>query len=510
MPATETQSEAAKFTKGVDSPPELQTRAARDHSLVRSVGWNVVGDWGSQLFTWASFLIVTRLLTPADFGIASMAFVLLPMFQFLAGCGIPRTIVLLRDLTDDQLAQLNTVAFLLGMIVFGFAALLAKPLALLLRTPKAAPALIVLSMSLLVAGTQAISVGLLGRDLRFKTLSLFGALMSLVSAALALLFTWLGLGYWALILGNLLGATFQAVLCIRTRPHRYAWPRFQELREPLRFGSHLMASSIITTASLNLDDLVAGRQLGPSALGIYGIAWSLANVPLEKVTTMVTTVVPGYLAVVRSDLSEVRRYLRNLTEGMALLTFPACVGLALVAQEFVAVALGSKWHDAIAPLQILASYAAFRSIVALLSKVLTAMGKPRFVMWNDLATLLLMGFAFFVGSRWRVAGIAWAWVVAYPIVVIPLYRKTFKTIGMTVSEYLGCVRPALEATAVMTLAVLAVHEFVSTTPPLVRLCAEVVTGVIAYGAILFFRHKQRTGRFLQLAKSLRRTRSAEA
>jgi PST family polysaccharide transporter len=326
--------------------------------------------------------------------------------------------------------------------------------------------------------------------------------MSLTSAALTLLFAWLGFGYWALILGNLLAATFQAGLFIRTRPHRYAWPRLKELRVPLRFGSHLMASSIITTASLNLDDLVAGRQLGPSALGIYGIAWSLANVPLEKVTTMVTTVIPGYLAVVRSDLSEVRRYLRHLTEGMALLTFPACVGLALVAQEFVAVALGSKWHEAVAPLQILASYAAFRSIVALLSKVLTAMGNPRFVMWNDLATLLLMGFAFVVGSHWGVAGIAWAWVVAYPIVVIPLYHKTFKSVEMTLSEYVGAIRPALEATVIMTLAVLAVRRLVSATPPLARLCVEVLTGAIAYGAVLFFRHRERAGRFLQLAKAL--------
>jgi teichuronic acid exporter len=507
---TDTRIEASSIRDELDPPSELRTRTARDRSLIQSIGWNVVGDWGSQLFTWTSFIVVTRLLTPADFGIASMAFVLLPVFQYLAGFGIPRTIVLLRDLTDEQLAQLNTVALLLGCSYFAVAATLARPLALLLRTPKMASALIVLSVSLLVAGTQAISVGLLGRDLRFKTLSLFGASTSLVSAVLALLLAWWGLGYWALILGNLLAGMFQAVLFIRTKPHRYAFPRLDTLRQPLRFGSHLMVSSIITTASLNLDDLIAGRQLGPSALGIYGIAWSLANVPLEKVTTMVTTVVPGYLAVIRSDLSEVRRYLRNLTEGMALLTFPACVGLALVAEEFVAVALGSKWHGAVAPLRILASYAAFRSIVALLSKVLVAMGDSRFVMWNDLATLLVMGSAFFVGSRRGVAGIAWAWVVAYPIVVIPLYRKTFKTIEMRLSEYLSSIRPAIEGTAAMTLAVLAIHQFFLATGPLSRLCAEVVIGFLSYGAILLSRHRERTGRFLQLAKILRRTQEAEA
>jgi hypothetical protein len=101
-------------------------------------------------------------------------------------------------------------------------------------------------------------------------------------------------------------------------------------------------------------------------------------------------------------------------------------------------------------------------------------------------------------------------VVAYPIVVIPLYRKTFKTIEMTPSEYLGSIRPAVEATAAMTLAVLTVHQIFSSAGPLVRLCVEVLSGAITYGAILFFRHRERTGRFLRLARTLRRTQSEGA
>src|SRR5262249_43065788 len=199
-----------------------------------------------------AFLIVTRLLTPADFGIASMALVVLPVLQYLAGFGIPRTIVVLRNLTDDQIAQLNTIAFVQGVLFFGLAAVLAKPLAIVFRMPQLAPALIVISMSLMVAGTQAISVGLLGRDLRFKTLSLYGAIPALLSALLTLLFACLGWGYWSLILGNLLAVAFQSVLLIRTRPHRYAIPRLSSVREPLQFGGHLMVSSIILTFSHNL------------------------------------------------------------------------------------------------------------------------------------------------------------------------------------------------------------------------------------------------------------------
>jgi teichuronic acid exporter len=504
LATTETPVSVPRAASPLKSVSGLPQGAAMDQSLIRSVAWNVAGDWGSQLFTWAAFLIVTRLLTPADFGIASMAFVVLPVLQYLAGFGIPRTIVALRHLTDDQIAQLNTLALLQGVAFFGIAAVLARPLALLLRMPQLAPVLIVVSASLMVAGTQAISVGLLGRELRFKTLSLYGAITALLSALLTLLFAWLGWGYWSLILGSLVAGAFQSVLLIRTRPYRYAIPRFSSVREPLRFGGHLMVSSIILTCAHNLDDLIAGRQLGPSALGIYGLAWTLANVPLEKVTTMVTTVIPSYLAAVQNDLAAVRRYLRNLTEGLALLTFPACVGLALVAREFVPIVLGNKWHDTIAPLQVLAAYAAFRSIVALLPKVLTAMGNPQFVMWNDLATLIGMGSAFYVGSRWGVAGIAWAWVFAYPLVVIPLYRQTLATIEMKAGEYLECVRPALEGTLVMIVAVIAIRILLGPAPLLVRLVMEVGTGAATYSGILFLRHRERIARFGQLVRIFRR------
>ena len=144
-----------------------------------------------------------------------------------------------------------------------------------------------------------------------------------------------------------------------------------------------------------------------------------------------------------------RRYVRTLTEGISLATFPATVGLGLVARELVPVALGKRWEGVIAPLEVLSVYVAVRSIIPVLSRVMTAVGNARFVMWNDLAALCFLPIAFFVGSHWGVAGIAWGWVVGYPFVAIPLCLKTFKTIGMTFREYFQSLRPALDGTVLM-------------------------------------------------------------
>jgi teichuronic acid exporter len=476
-----------------------------DRSLLTSVAWNATGDWVSQIFSWLSFLIVIRLLNPADFGVVNMALVLLPFLQYIATFGIGRAIVTLRNLTDEQLAQLNTVGLLLGITGFALAAILAKPFALFFKTPALAPVVIVVCIALIPNGMQVVSSGLLARDMRFRTLSLLNGVTAVVSAAFTLLLAWLGWKYWALVLGNLLATFFRSAFILRSRPQKYAVPHMASIREPVQFGGHVIVSLIALNCYQRLDNLTAGRVLGPAALGLYGMAWTLANVPLEKVTSLVTTVIPSYLAQLQEDRAALRRYLRNLTEGLSLATFPATVGLGLVARDLIPLTLGRKWIGVIPSLEVLSIYAAFRSIVALLPKLLTAVGNPRFVMWNDLAALVILPASFYVGSRWGIVGIAWGWVVAYPIIALPLYRKTFLTIGMRTSEYIRALRPALDSTIVMTTAVLLVKYLIPAREPLpFRLALEITAGIICYGGTLLLGYPRRVAAFVNTARSFRR------
>jgi len=484
--------------------PAVSASRKMDHSLLRSVAWNAFSDWTSQILTWISFLFVLRLLAPADFGIVGMTVVLLPL-AYTSTFGIGRAVVSMPDLTKDQLAQLNTVGLMLGIGSYAIAAAIAKPAAWFFHTPKLVPVILVSSLGMLMTGAQLVSNGLMMKHLRFPALCLFNAITAVITAAITLVLAWMGWGYWALIIGGLVGGTLRNGLVLWTERPTYAIPRWRSIREPLRFGRHIVVSLLALDTYQSLDNFIAGRTLGAAALGLYGMAWTLAHVPLEKVASMVTTVISSYLVAVRDDLGAMRRYLRNLTESIALLTFPGCVGLGLVAREFVPVILGKKWEGAIGALSILSIYTAFRSIVALLPKVLVAMGNPKFVMWNDLAALVVLGAGFYIGSHWGITGIAWGWVVAYPWVVLPLYRKTFLTIGMGLREYMRSLRPALEGTIVMVVCVeCTVYALSGYRSLILRLALEVAVGVVGYTGILWLRHKERMLTFIEMAKSFRR------
>ena len=475
-----------------------------DRSLATSLAWRAAADWSSQIFSWISLFIVVRLLSPADFGIVGMAVILLPYLKYVGEFGIPRAIVTIRDLTGEQIRQLNTIAVLLGVALFGVAVLLSKPIALFFRTPQLAPVVVVSCLMLIPFGVRAVAEGVLAREMKFTELSWIEAIATIATALTTLSMAGFGFGYWALVIGNLAGLCVRCVLLVRARPHGFALPRIASVRESLRFGWHVLVSTVALNSYQRLDNLTAGRVLGQAALGLYAMAWNLANVPLEKIASLVTYVVPSYLAAVQSDLAAVRRYTRTVTEALALATFPATIGLGLVARELVPLALGHKWEPVIAPLEILSAYAAFRSIPAFLAKVLTAIGDARYVMWNDLAALGLMPIAFFVGSHWGIAGIAWGWVAVYPLVAIPLYCKTVGAIRMKTREYLQALRPALSGTVVMVIAVGTVkYVLAGTHSLLVRLLLEIVTGIISYSATVLLLHADRAVLYIRMAKSMR-------
>jgi O-antigen/teichoic acid export membrane protein len=357
-------------------------------------------------------------------------------------------------------------------------------------------------LALIPDGLRAVSEGLLSKEMRFGLLSWFEAMRAIVAALVTLALAYVHLGYWSLVFGNLLGTMVRAALIVAWRPCRFAMPRFESLREALSFGRRLAVSGVAQNSYQRLDNLTAGRVLGQTALGYYGLAWTLANVPVEKVATLATVVVPSYFAAVQNDHAALRRYLRTLSEAIALLTFPATIGISLVAPELVPVVLGRKWDNMIAPLQVLCLYAGFRSVVALLPNVLTAVGNPRYVMWNELAALAILPIAFYIGSRWGTAGIAWGWVLAYPVVAIPLYRKTFQAIEMRLDDYLRALRPAIDGVLVMSLAVLAVKRAARSLPLLPLLALEIAAGALAYSAVLVVLHRPRVMAFTGFLKGL--------
>ena len=455
------------------------------------MAWTAAVKWLTQVFTWSTTVIVARFLLPSDYGLVGMAAIYINLFTLFSEFGIGTAIVTLQDLSDDQVSQLNTLSLFLGLLGFLISAAAAVPLGVFFSAPKLPLVVIVLSMGFVVSGIRTVPYSLLQKELRFKLLAVIEGTQGVVQAAVTLILVFLGFGYWALVLGILSFSFTPTGLVLIWRRHSFAFPRFSSIRKAMHYSRHILVGRLAWASFNDSDFIVAGRVLGQAPLGIYNLAWTLAHTPLEKLTTLVNRVTPSLFARIQTDPTELRRYLRNITGGMALIIFPVTIGMALVAPEFIPLILGPKWSGVVLPLEVLALHALVRSNVILLTPLLNAVGEERLVMWNSVVAMIVLPISFYIGSRWGTVGIAAGWVFVYPVTQLPLFSRVFRRINLPRSEYLATMWPALSGCALMALSITGLKSLFNPRWPLyARLSSEIIVGIVAYGIAVLLMHRK--------------------
>jgi PST family polysaccharide transporter len=484
--------------------PDLPLEKAKpaDHAIVRAFAWTGAGRWATQLLTWVTTIVVARILAPSDYGLIGMATIYLGLVALISEFGLGQAVITMREMTGRQIAQINSLSIASGALLFAASCFAAGPLGSFFHSPKLPQVVTVMSLSFLISGMQVVPDALLQGDLRFKLLASFDTARALVQALTTVMLALLGFGYWSLALGPLSASLVAAALALMARPHSLAWPRWEEIKYALKFSGDVLGSRVAWYTYSNSDFLVAGRVLGQAPLGAYTLAWTIASTPVEKITNVITRVTPAFFSAVQDDKPYLRRYLLGITDGLSLLTFPASLGMALVADQFVLVVLGPKWAPAIMPLRLLAVYAALRSITTIFPNILFAVRHSRFVMWNTIVAAVVFPSAFYYSSRWGTTGIGWTWVLLYPLIAAPMMWRTFAATEMPLGTYLRSVLPALRASLVMVAAVLGMRAAIPAAWPLaVQFAASLLAGALSYSAMVLIFERKRLRELWRLMRS---------
>ena len=449
--------------------------------------------WAIQLVSWASTVIIARLLTPSDYGLMGMAAVYLGLVALVNEFGLTAAILRGRNLDDSQIAQIGGFGIALGAVFCLASVGAAIPIARFYGEPAVRVIVTVLSLNFIFSSASVLPRSLLARELDFRRLAWIDGATNIVQMTCTIVLAFLGFRYMALVLGSLVGRVAGAVLANIARPHRVAIPRqIRSISESMLVGWHVVVGRISWYTYQNADFAIVGRVLGKVALGAYTIGWEIATLPVERVSALVGQVTPGVFSTVQADRPALRRYYLAVVEGLAFITFPGAVGISLTAPLLVPVLLGDKWAAAVLPLQLLAFYAGLRSIDTVTPQVLIYTGHSRQSMWYTVLAAIVLPLLFLFGARWGAAGVAFVWIVAYPLVVSPIYRLVFRILDLSPRAYLRALWPAASGTALMTMAVLAAMYWLPDGLDMrVKLVSEVTLGAATYAIAMLAFHRER-------------------
>ncbi len=345
-------------------------------SAARGVIWTTLASLANRLSGMLLFLILARLLLPAEFGILAAAQVFVALARALADAGLARTLVQRSQLRaahlDSALLVTGALGALLSVAMFVSAPLIAR----IYELPDLKPVLMALAVMPVVAGLISVPESILRRQLRFRSVAARTVVAAVLSDIIGIVLALLGAGVWALVAQTISSAVIAAVVLwssVRWRPGA-AWER-AAIAELLGFGSHVLGISLLGFLNRRAGELIIGITLGPVALGFFSVGMRILTLSLDiLVANFGKVAVPVFSRVADDGQRLARAYLR-VTEVTTLVAFPGFTVMALFGNQLAPVLFGSQWRDAGPILSILSLIGPAQSVAVFTNAIMLALGR---------------------------------------------------------------------------------------------------------------------------------------
>lgn len=451
-----------------------------ERQAAEGLKWGSVAKLLGQAVSWAVTLVVFRLLTPGDYGLMALSMVLLSIVAGVAEFGLGSSLIQMPALVKRDLARVGGAIAALNIGCCLLIALGAPVFAGLLGDFRLTPILQVLSIQFLLTAIESVPLALAQRRMDFKRLAGIELAATLLGSATTLLLAWLGVGVWALVIGNLAGATLRTVCYVGLGG--FVWPSFNisGIGPHIRFGGTITATRLLWQVTYQADILIGGRLFSREGIGLYSVSMHLATLPMTKVMGIINQVAFPAVARLQDELPRLRQRLLDSSRMLALGAIPAMWGISAIAPEFVDVVLGKKWHPAIIALQLVSLVAPLRMLAAVLATALTGIGRADLELRNTLVSAIVLPTAFFIGAQWGLNGLALSWLVAIPIVFALNFPRTLRALGFSLGELMAAVRAPFLAGIVMYVAVTAARLPIEDVQELARLPVLIAVGATTY------------------------------
>jgi O-antigen/teichoic acid export membrane protein len=464
------------------APPDAPAPSYRTQVL-SGFAWNLASSAATQVFRFVLAILLARLLTPSDYGIAGMTLVFSSLVLSFSDLSMGAGLVQRHEIDEADRSTVFWTSAGMGLLLMlaGFA--LAKPLAWFYGNPQVAPLFVVVSTSFLLVSLQTTQASLLQREMRFREINIRIVAGVVVGGIVGLVAALLGAGAWALILQQVTAsATSTLLLWVFSSWRPQLVFSSESLRRLSGFGLNLLGARLLVYLNRNADNILVGRFLGSASLGAYSVAYNLMYLPLDRLILPIQEAIFPAYSRWQDDRDRLVDVWLRLNRVVTAVVAPTMVGLLVVAPDFIDVILGHRWHAAVPVVQVLAVIAIVQSVAGLGERVLSALGRTRTIFRFTIVDCALTVPAFVLGLRWGIVGVA----VCYASVTIPMNLTfavlTSRALRVSPGRVLGSLAPVLLASVAMAAGCAGLRWWLVSAgvPASARLLA-----VIAFGAVVY-------------------------
>jgi len=227
------------------------------------------------------------------------------------------------------------------------------------------------------------------------------------------------------------------------------------------FGVYTTGTNIFNYLTGNIDYLLIGKILGAHSLGIYSLGYNVTYVVRGQIMNVINSVFFPVYSKLQDDLETTKRYYFRVIKYNCIIIYPLMIGIILLAEPLVIYGLGTKWIEAIIPMQLMAAAGLIHLLTSSNTVLLRGMGKPKLeLIFSIIKTLgvnvplIVLGVLLY-GIIGAAAGLLAAKTIIFFINNIILR----KVVGIKFSEILGNAGTLFLLTICTAVSVLVVRDY---------------------------------------------------
>lgn len=451
-----------------------------------------------------STAVLARILSQHDYGLVAMTSVVSGFFWIFMDIGLSAATIQREEISHRQISTLFWINVFLGFVVAAVVSGIAPLVASFYGQPEVAGIMQIFALAFFIGGFTVQHQALLQRHMRFKEIAINDITSAILGVLTAITMAFAGFGYWSLVgmpiataISKLVGVWFN-LGWIPGLPSRNS-----NVRQMLRFGSDIFGFAMVNYLARQADTILIGHSYGPKPLANYEKAYSLLLLPIGQINAPLASIASPALARLKTDEPRFRKFFLSLIQIVSSLGIPLVVGIAIFANEIVAIWLGRDWGAAVSIFRCLALAALIGGLSNPLGWLQISLGQTRKYRNLGIANTAIIVISFFIGLPYGPKGVATAYSIAMGLIFVPFWWlalkgspvKLLSAFGTMVPSVVSCLIAAAPAIFVRQMQIGGMSAWVS----------SIAAGIIYFSvyAVLLLVVFRKWSFFLEILKELK-------
>lgn len=342
--------------------------------------------------------VLSRLLTPSDFGTIAVSTVFMCFITVITGSGLSPAIIQKSELTKEEISDIFSFTIYLGLACAIIFACLTPLIVHFYNDTILGIICYWLTINVFFSILNIVPNALLFKEKKFKFIAIRTLIVQSVLGVASILGATMGMSIYALLINPIIGSILLFIISYKCYNIRFSYKfNCNIIKDLIPFSSYQIGFNLLNFTYRNLDKLLIGRYFAITTLGYYEKSYRLMMMPLENFSNVINPVLHPLLAEYQHDKSFIFEKYRTITRYFGYVGFLLTSFCYFSSEDIVLALFGSQWTESIIIFKILSLSIGIQIVQSAVGAVFQASGNVKLLFFSGIGSFIITVLAIVAG-----------------------------------------------------------------------------------------------------------------